>query len=191
MNEKDTHALLDFLRVSEPLKSTLRSGYTASGRKESTAEHTWRLCLMALLLEDEYPELDMLKLLKICIVHDLGEVINGDILAIDQSVDHNKNVQERNDLDEVTSVLPASLKAKIMGLWDDYDQGNSKEAQLAKALDKLETVLQHTQGQNPKDFDYTFNLTYGTEQTDFDENTRTIRKLIDLDTEQLSHRNKV
>ncbi|KLN61614.1 phosphohydrolase [Kiloniella spongiae] len=191
MNKQDIAALLDFLRASEPLKSTLRSGYTASGRKESTAEHTWRLCLMALLLEDEYPELDMLKLLKICIVHDLGEVINGDIPAIDQSVDHNKNVQERNDLDEVTSVLPTGLKTKIMGLWDDYDLGRSEEAQLAKALDKLETVLQHTQGQNPEDFDYRFNLTYGKKQTDFDKNTRTIRRLIDQDTEQLSRRNKI
>ncbi|WP_085899629.1 HD domain-containing protein [Kiloniella majae] len=190
MNKPDIVALLDFLRASEPLKSTLRSGYTASGRQESTAEHTWRLCLMALLLEDGYPELDMLKLLKICIVHDLGEVINGDIPAINQSGDLDKNLQERQDLDELTSVLPAYLKTKIMSLWDDYDQGSSKESQLAKALDKLETVLQHTQGKNPDDFDYGFNLSYGKKQTDFDDNTRAIRNLIDRDTALLSGRNK-
>ncbi|WP_120497251.1 HD domain-containing protein [Kiloniella sp. EL199] len=190
MNKQDITALLNFLRASEPLKSTLRSGYTASGRRESTAEHTWRLSLMALLLEDEYPEMDLLKLLKICIVHDLGEVINGDIPAINQSESHDKNFQERYDLDGLTSVLPDGLKTKIMSLWDEYDQGSSKEAQLAKALDKLETILQHTQGKNPKNFDYEFNLTYGKKQTDFDGNTRAIRNLIDQDTELLLCKDK-
>ena len=144
---------------------------------------------MAMLLEDEYPELDMLKLLKICIIHDLGEVINGDIPAIEQSADHNKNEQERRDLDELTSVLPVRMKTKIMAMWDDYDQGGSKEAQLAKALDKLETMLQHLEGKNSKDFDYRFNLTYGKKQTNFDETTREFRRLIDEDTKQVINRN--
>ncbi|WP_421784047.1 HD domain-containing protein [Kiloniella litopenaei] len=184
MNKNDIVDLLNFLRASEPLKSTLRSGFTASGRRESTAEHTWRLCLMAMLLEDEYPELDILKLIKICIVHDLGEAINGDIPAVEQTAEHDKNEQERRDLDELTSVLPEGSKNKIMALWDDYEQGGSAEAQLAKALDKLETMLQHLQGKNAHDFDYAFNLTYGRKQTDFDHITRAFRDLIDADTKQ-------
>ncbi|MEH6631768.1 MAG: HD domain-containing protein [Halopseudomonas aestusnigri] len=182
MSTKDLSEILEFLRASEPLKSTLRSGFTASGRPESTAEHTWRLCLMALLLEDEYPDLDILKLMKILIIHDLGEAINGDIPAIDQSSGNNKNVEERKDLEQLSSVLPSALKDKVMDLWDDYDQGKSEEARLAKALDKLETLLQHTQGDNPDHFDYEFNLSYGKKQTDFDELTRGIRTLIDRDT---------
>ncbi|WP_419905209.1 HD domain-containing protein [Kiloniella sp.] len=186
MNTKDLGDILEFLRASEPLKSTLRSGYTASGRPESTAEHTWRLCLMALLLEDEYPDLDILKLMKICIVHDLGEAINGDIPAVDQAADANKNIEERRDLERLSSTLPSTLKDKVMNLWDDYDQGKSEEARLAKALDKLETLLQHTQGKNPDNFDYGFNLSYGKKQTDYDDLTSKVRSLIDRDTAKLA-----
>jgi len=190
MKDKDIGAVLAFLRDSEPLKSTLRSGHTANGRAESTAEHTWRLCLLALLLEDEYPDLDILKLMKICIIHDLGEAINGDIPAVDQSQGSDKNVEERRDLEQLSAVLPVSLKNKIMDLWDDYDQGRSEEARLAKALDKLETILQHTQGKSPDDFDYSFNLNYGKKQTDYDELTRGIRSVIDLDTARLARGSK-
>ena len=188
MNTKDLSDILEFLRASEPLKSTLRSGFTASGRAESTAEHTWRLCLMALLFADQYPDLDILKLMKICIIHDLGEAINGDIPAVDQSSKSNKNIEERKDLEGLSSVLPAALKDQIMDLWDDYDQGRSKEACLAKALDKLETLLQHTQGQNPDDFDYSFNLSYGIQQTNYDELTSKARALIDMDTAKLAEK---
>jgi len=62
---------LDFLRAAEQRKSTLRSGYTAQGRPESTAEHTWRLCLMVMIFEDAYPGIDHHRLLKLCVSHDL------------------------------------------------------------------------------------------------------------------------
>lgn len=84
MNESEIESILDFLRNAEQLKNTLRSAYTSNGRHESAAEHTWRLCLMVLLFEKEYAEIDVLRLIKMCIIHDLGEAINGDIAAIDQ-----------------------------------------------------------------------------------------------------------
>ncbi|MBL4802597.1 MAG: HD domain-containing protein [Emcibacter sp.] len=186
MNDLDLSSILNFLRAAEPLKDTLRSAYTAKGRAESTAEHSWRLCLMALLFEDQYPELDILKLIKICIIHDLGETIGGDIPAVDQIPGTDKNQLERQDLTELLTPLPENLSSKILSLWDDYDQAKSPEARLAKALDKLETLLQHTQGQNPPDFDYTFNLHYGKKYTDYDEVTQKLRATIDLDTTRLA-----
>lgn len=190
MKDNDLTAILDFLRAAEPLKNTLRRSHTSDGRQESTAEHTWRLCLMALLLEDHYPDLDILKLIKICIIHDLGETIGGDIAAVDQIPGTDKNYQERKDLEKLTRPLPTDLQIKILALWDEYDTARSPEARLAKALDKLETILQHTQGKNPPDFDYVFNLTYGKKYTDFDKLTREMRASIDLDTEHLA-RNKI
>ncbi len=65
--------LLDFLRRCERLKSTLRSGYTADGRQESVADHTWRLCLMAMLFAERFPDIDTLRLVQMLVVHDLGE----------------------------------------------------------------------------------------------------------------------
>lgn len=81
MESKDLQGILTFLRESERLKSTHRSGYTSTGRRESVVEHTWRLCLMALMLESYFPEIDVRRVIKICIVHDLGEALEGDIPA--------------------------------------------------------------------------------------------------------------
>lgn len=76
--------IIAFLQAAEQLKDTLRSGITTQGRPESTAEHSWRLCLMAMLFDRELGEYDRLKLLKLCIVHDLGEAISGDVPATRQ-----------------------------------------------------------------------------------------------------------
>ena len=68
----------------------LEKSYTSGGRQESVADHTWRLCLMALLLHHRFPGVDLARLIKICVVHDLGEAINGDIPAPDQATDGGK-----------------------------------------------------------------------------------------------------
>ncbi|PYE35130.1 putative hydrolase of HD superfamily [Idiomarina fontislapidosi] len=186
MKDKDLEGILNFLRAAEDLKNTLRSSRTSNGRQESTAEHTWRLCLMVLLFEKQYPELDILKLIKICIIHDLGEAISGDIAAVDQVEGMDKGAQERSDLQKLIQPLPEDLRSEILALWDDYENASSEEAKLAKAFDKIETMLQHTQGKNPDDFDYNFNLTYGKKYTDYDALTSAMRALIDKDTKALA-----
>jgi putative hydrolase of HD superfamily len=182
----ELEGILSFVRGAEQLKNTLRTSRTSNGRHESTAEHTWRLCLMILLFEDQYPDIDILKLIKICVVHDLGEAISGDIAAIDQVEGMDKAVDERKDLEILAAPLSEALKNKIFELWDEYENASSKEALLAKAFDKLETILQHTQGKNPEDFDYGFNLTYGKKYTDYDQITSKLRALIDKDTRRLA-----
>ena len=76
MNHAD---FLSILSVAEKLKCTTRHCDTSTGRRESVAEHSWRLALMAMLLEDEYPNLDINKVIKMCLIHDLGEAFTGDI----------------------------------------------------------------------------------------------------------------
>jgi putative hydrolase of HD superfamily len=186
MVDNDLAGRIEFLKAAEGLKNTLRNAYTSKGRRESTAEHTWRLCLMVLLFEDMYPQVDILQLLKICIVHDLGEAISGDIAAIDQTPDSNKSLTERQGLESLIEALSPEIKAKILGYWDEYENAISKEARLAKAFDKLETLLQHTQGDNPAEFNYEFNLSYGKKYTDNDFLTARLRAIIDRDTARLS-----
>jgi len=142
---------LEFLREAERLKSTLRSGFTSVGRPESVAEHTWRLCLMALVFADEFGDIDALRLIKLCIVHDLGEALSGDIPAVMQTEDSGKSVRERADLAVLTRSLDPAKRAEILSLWEEYEAAASPEAVLAKGLDKLETILQHNQGKNPAD----------------------------------------
>lgn len=182
MDEQLLQGRLAFLKAAEALKDTLRSGHTSGGRPESTAEHSWRLCLLALAFEDQLPGVDMLKLLKLCIVHDLGEAIHGDVPAVAQVDRDAKHAQEREDMRQLTAPLDAGLRGQVLSLWEEYDAASSPEAQLAKALDKLETVLQHNQGRNPPGFDYGFNLGYGQRYTAAHPVTAAIRAVLDRDT---------
>lgn len=158
-------AIIDFLQAAERLKDTLRSGITSQGRAESTAEHSWRLCLMVMLFDRELAGYDRLKLLKLCIVHDLGEAISGDVPATCQRPDDGRAARERADLETLCAPLPDDLRREIGALADEYSDGATPEAQMVKGFDKLETMLQHLIGRNAADFDYAFNLTYGAQHT--------------------------
>jgi len=139
--------ILDFLRRAERLKSTLRTSWTRSGRQESTAEHSWRLSLFAMLVSQYYPKLDAGRILQLCIVHDLGETLNGDIPAPEQN--GSKAEQEREDMLDLVRPLPADMRERLMSLWEEYEFARTPEARVVKALDKLETLLQQAQGSTP------------------------------------------
>lgn len=184
MSAHDLEGTLAFLRAAEALKNTHRSAWTSGGLPESVAEHTWRLCLMALVLERELGEIDIARLLKLCIIHDLGEAIGGDIPAIHQTAGTDKSVQERADLLTLAEPLPPAIRDELVALWDEYDAAETREARVAKALDKLETIMQHNQGRNPPDFDYVFNLGYGRKFTVGPDVIVAMRKILDRETEQ-------
>ncbi len=184
MNPSELAGILEFLRHAEKLKNVTRSSWTSEGQQESVAEHTWRLCLMSLVFEQSFPEINYAKLVKICIIHDLGEAIGGDIPAIKQVEGGGKAAQEREDLLLLLRPLPERLREEITALWDEYEEAISPEARLAKALDKLETILQHNQGKNPGDFDYRFNLEYGRKYTTEDPLIASLREVLDQDTEE-------
>ncbi|HEX8725003.1 MAG TPA: HD domain-containing protein [Gemmatimonadaceae bacterium] len=190
MPAADLEGILDFLRAAERLKATHRSAYTSAGERESTAEHSWRLCLMAMVLAPEFSNVDFARLVRICIVHDLGEAVRGDIPAPEQARRlredplATKAAGERADLVSLVATLPAARRDEIVALWDEYEEAATPEARLAKALDKLETILQHTQGDNPADFDYRFNLGYGRRFTAGDPLLERLRELLDRETER-------
>lgn len=191
MTNETLSRYIDFIQRAESLKSTVRTAWTATGRRESTAEHSWRLALLALVLADEIPEADPLRLLQLCLVHDLGEAIHGDISAVDQRVDAPKSAAERADLEDLTSGLPARGREALLALWEDYETGGSLEARLIKGLDKLETIIQHNQGLNPPDFDYSFNLDYGRRQTAAHPLLEQLRRLADEGTaRRVAEKNK-
>jgi putative hydrolase of HD superfamily len=182
MQGDELEGVLTFLRAAERLKTVTRSGWTSAGTRESVAEHTWRLCLMAMVLYGGASGIDLARLLKMCLIHDLGEAIRGDVPAPAQAGGGDKAAQERADLLELTVSLPPDLRQEILDLWDEYEAADSSVARLAKGLDKLETILQHTQGMNPADFDYAFNLRYGQQYTDADPLLSALRKRLDQDT---------
>lgn len=182
MNPNPIEARLSFIQEAERLKCVLRSAHTSSGRHESTAEHSWRLCLLAMSLQDLLGPLDFERLLKLCIVHDLGEAIHGDVPAVEQDGSGDKSAQERLDLLELTRMLPSVLQAEFLALWEEYEFATTREARIVKALDKIETIIQHNQGANPAGFDYAFNLQYGRHYADEHPVVAALRALVDLDT---------
>jgi len=184
--------IVEFLRAAERLKVTHRSAYTSEGQVESVAEHSWRLCLMALVLRDAFPDVNFDKLISMCVIHDLGEAIGGDVPAPEQARRRaedpaaSKSAVEREDLLTLLAPLPYQLRVEITGLWDEYEAGISATARVAKALDKLETILQHTQGDNPTDFDYRFNLGYGRAFTADHPVIVRLREMLDRETLRLA-----
>jgi putative hydrolases of HD superfamily len=182
MNSSEASGILAFLREAERLKNVYRTSWTSGGQPESTASHTWRLCLMALVFEVYFPDIDMGRVLKMCVIHDLGEAIHGDIPAIHQTANAPKSSQERKDLLQLLDPLPTAIQQEIVNLWDEYEGAATPEARVAKALDKLETLLQHNQGANPADFDYVFNIDYGRAYTDAVPIIAEIRAVIDRET---------
>ena len=186
----DLSSRLEFLRGIERLKSTLRSAHASNGRVESAAEHSWRLAMLAWatsdLLREQFPGLRFERLIKICLVHDLGEAIGGDVPAPEQRHEPERQERERRDLQTLIAPLPGLLRSEFLELWDEYHQLSSDEARVARALDKVETIAQHNQGANPPDFDYVFNLRYGRGRTDAVDLARRLRALLDEQTRELA-----
>ena len=173
---------LRFIREVERLKSVERTAWTTSGRRESTAEHSWRLALLAMVLCGEYPRLDRLRVLQLALVHDLGETYDGDIPAVAQGDPAAKERVERAAVERLAGCLPEGAGRELRGVWEEYEACRTPEAKLVKALDKAETILQHNQGQNPSGFDYEFNLGHGAERFRADEMLQRLRGLLDADT---------
>ncbi|MFK0038112.1 HD domain-containing protein [Pseudomonas monteilii] len=182
MHNHNLYGKLEFLRQAEKLKSVTRSAHTSTGRRESTAEHSWRLALLALVFEEDLGDVDICKVLKLCLVHDLGEALNGDVPAPEAQAMPDKGMGERQDLLAITSTLEPSMQDNIVALFDEYEAATSPEAKVVKALDKIETILQHTQGENPPGFDYAFNLEYGRRYTDAIPFLASLRRALDEET---------
>ncbi len=174
--------ILEFFQAAAQLKDTIRSGFTGQGRPESTAEHSWRLALMVLLFEQDLGDVDVLKLLKLCLIHDLGEVLSGDVPAPQQRPDDDRQARERRDFQTLCEPLSEDLSTELLAIWDEYSEAKTQEARYAKAFDKLETIFQHLLMPPPSAGFYRFNLTYGRDRTDVTPLTRQIRAVADAGT---------
>ena len=153
---------MDFLHVLENMKCNTRHGWTHTGRRESVAEHTFRVCCMALLLEDEFPELDMVRVLKMCLIHDWGEAVTGDIPSFLKT--ERDESTELDAIHSLTARLP-DMHGKLDALYAEMEERQTPEARFYKALDRLEAVIQHNEAPLSTwiELEKTLNLTYGVE----------------------------
>jgi putative hydrolases of HD superfamily len=176
--------IIYFVKELGRLKDMTRTAWTKEGRQESVAEHSWRLTMLAYVLEDSFPDLDFNKVLRMCLIHDMGEAYEGDISATIAVNQEDKLRTEEKALRQLVEPLPEGIQNKFLNLWAEYNQCETKEAKLVKAIDKIETIIQHNQGANPPDFDYGFNLEYGKQYALFHPIIKEIRKLVDTETQK-------
>lgn len=171
--------LLQILSVAERLKCNTRHCYTSSGRHESVAEHSWRISLMAMLLTDEFPEADMDKVIRMCLIHDLGEAFTGDIPAFDKTAADAD--REENILSAWVQTLPDAVKKEFSELLAEMDALETLEAKIYKALDKLEAIIQHNESDISTwlPLEYDLQLTYGVDNIKFSPYFQSLRAEID------------
>lgn len=173
---------LDILHVAERLKDTPRHCTTTNRRTESVAEHSWRISLMAFLLRHEFPELDIDKVVDMCLIHDLGECFTGDIPTFIKT-DDDREVED-SLLNRWVQSLPEELSKDIADLYKEMDAQKTKEAKLYKSLDKLEALIQHNE--SPIDTwsenEYELNKTYAFDTVSFSEWLTELRKAVLDDT---------
>ncbi|MGF2615868.1 HD domain-containing protein [Rossellomorea vietnamensis] len=142
--------VMEIIKLGEKLKYELRHSWLSNGRRESVAEHTWRVALMAVLISPKLSvEINMEKLLKMIIIHDLVEAEAGDIPAFETlnnaSIKSKKRENEIKAIMNIRDTLGGEVGEEIYELWMDFEDKASIEAQVANAFDKLEAQIQHNE----------------------------------------------
>jgi putative hydrolase of HD superfamily len=137
--------VLGFMAVAERLKKELRHSWLSDGRRESVAEHSWLMALMAVLIHRHLAEPVRLdRVLAMIVVHDLAEAEVGDIPYFETSARKDaKAAAERAAMDGFVAKLPAPEGELVRELWLEFEEGRTPEARLARALDHLEVQVQH------------------------------------------------
>lgn len=178
MNAKE---FLQILSRAEKLKDTTRHCYTSGGRHESVAEHSWRLALMALLLagEEEFGDVDMNRVIRMCLIHDLGEAFTGDIPAFEKNAV--QDAAEQALYAAWVAGFPEAQRADFQSLLAEMTAQESREAKLYKALDKMEAVIQHNESDIatwlPLEYELQYN--HGRQQVQFSPWLRQLKAAVD------------
>lgn len=134
---------LAFLVEADRLKEILRQTGLASGlRRENSAEHSWHLALMATVLTSYAAQpVELLRVLRMLLVHDLIEIDAGDTFAFDEGANETKQAREELAADRIFGLLPQGQAEEFRALWDEFEAGATPESRYANALDRLQPLL--------------------------------------------------
>ncbi len=188
---EEINNILEFLKIIEKLKSVIRHSKTSSGRKESAAEHSWRMSIMAILLYKHFPEINILKVIKMSLFHDLGEIIEGDIPAFYKN--NNDEENEYNNLINLFRNIDLEIKNEILDIINEFNQKKSEESKLATAIDKLEGIIQHNEADINSWIkkEYQFQLDYGIIETNYNNFLKEFRDVVrNQSNEKIKQNNK-
>lgn len=174
--------LLNALSVAVKLKDTTRHCYTEKGRHESVAEHTWMMTMIAFFIMEEFPQVDMNKVIQMCIIHDLGECFTGDIPTFIKNRQDDNIEQEL--LNKWVDSLPNNVSKKMRDLYREMEEQESIEAKIYKAIDSQEALIQHNFSDLSTwtEHEKSFNLIYADDRVQFSDYMKKLREEIRKDT---------
>ena len=183
-DEMKPEKVIEFLKITEKLKCNTRHSWTSTGRRESVAEHSFQLMVLAWSVKDEFPDIDMEKVMKMCLFHDFGEAITGDIPSIENTTKDEKIEEEA--VFKALEILPEEQRKELVTLFEEMNDLNTKEAKLYKALDKMEAVIQHNEAslETWLPLEYELQFTYGEKETQEFSYTRELKAYVNKMTEK-------
>lgn len=151
INQERFQQQIAFIVEIDKMKNELRKNIIIDkSRRENDAEHSWHIAVMAMLLQ-EYSDLkvDLLKVIKMLLVHDIVEIYAGDTFFYDEQANKDKAEREQAAADRIFAILPTDQGAELRALWEEYEELQTNEALYAGAMDRLQPFLLHyyTQGQ--------------------------------------------
>lgn len=134
-----------------------------SDRNENDAEHSWHLAVMAIVLAEHSNEpIDVLKVIKMVLIHDIVEIDAGDTFIYDTQKNHDNTDEERIAANRIFGLLPKEQANELIEIWEEFEAGITKEAKFARAMDRLEPLLQNTSnnGGTWKEFNVSYDKVY-------------------------------
>lgn len=145
MKKDDLEKCFKFILELEKLKAVTRKTKPVGlERYENSAEHSWQITVLALVLagySDE--EIETEKVLKMLLLHDIGEIDAGDIIFFDEAGNANAKEKELEAVRRIFGMLPEETGKELLGIWKEFEFGDSKEAKFARAIDRVMPVLQN------------------------------------------------
>lgn len=134
-----------------------------SNRNENDAEHSWHLAMMTIVLaEHSNVPIDVLKVVKMVLIHDIVEIDAGDTFIYDTTKSHTNTDEERLAANRIFGMLPKEQATEFISIWEEFENGQTDEAKFAKSMDRLEPLLQNTSndGGTWKEFDVSYDKVY-------------------------------
>lgn len=180
----DIKELIHFVGIIEKLKCNTRHSWTTSGRQESVAEHSFMLAVMAYLVKDAFPEVDIHKVVVMCLLHDFGEAVTGDIPAFEKT--KKDEMIEEDAIDTLLKELPKKQQAEMAALFQEMKEMQTPEAKLCKGLDKMEAVLQHNEAsiETWLPLECELQLIYGEKEVAYSEYLSALKKQLNEDSRE-------
>ncbi|MDL2142954.1 HD domain-containing protein [Flavobacterium tructae] len=164
MNTEDLLDQIAFIKEIDKVKYIQRkTKLFHSDRNENDAEHSWHLALMAIVLaEHSDAPIDVLKVVKMVLIHDIVEIDAGDTFIYDSQKNHSNTDEERLAANRIFGLLPKKQAEELIAIWEEFEAGETNEAKFARSMDRLEPLLQNTSnnGGTWKEFGVNYDKVY-------------------------------